>query len=67
MGNFSAIKKVSDVISIKETEMFELTGGRQIPFPLDEGRMYIIPGYQREISWTSDNVQILIDDLKKGS
>ena len=67
MGNLSAIKKVSEVMSVKETELFDLTGGRQIPFPLDEGRRYIIPGYQREISWTSDNVQILIDDLKKGS
>lgn len=67
MGNLSAIKKVSEVMAVKETELFDLTGGRQIPFPLDEGRRYIIPGYQREISWTSDNVQILIDDLKKGS
>lgn len=28
----------------------------------DKDREYLIPGYQREIRWSSDNVQILIDD-----
>lgn len=67
MGNLSAIKKVLEVMSVKSTDLFDFTGGRKIPFQLDEERIYIIPGYQREISWTAENVQILIDDLKKGS
>lgn len=29
-------------------------------------RKYIIPGYQREIKWDNEKVQILIDDLKEG-
>lgn len=66
MGNLSAIKRVSEVMSIEETKLYDLTGGRMIPFPLDEQREYIIPGYQREIRWSAENVQILIDDLSNG-
>ena len=58
MGNLSAIKKVLEVMSVKSTDLFDFTGGRKIPFQLDEERIYIIPGYQREISWTAENVQI---------
>ena len=32
-------------------------------YPLSENRCFCIPGYQREISWNTNNVQILIEDL----
>lgn len=31
-----------------------------------KGRKYIIPAYQREIRWTSENVIELVDDIQKG-
>lgn len=66
MSNLSAIKTVQDIISSKETTIYEIVGNRTRPFPLEESRVYIIPGYQRKIRWSSENVQILIDDLQNG-
>jgi len=43
-----------------------ITGELNRPFPLCENRVYIIPGYQREIRWSSEDVQTLIDDLIRG-
>lgn len=66
MGNLSAIKTVQEIISSKATTIYEIIGDRTRPFPLEESRIYIIPGYQRKIRWSSENVQILIDDLQNG-
>lgn len=66
MGNLSAIKTVQEIISSKATTIYEIIGDRTRPFPLEEDRIYIIPGYQRKIRWSSENVQILIDDLQNG-
>lgn len=66
MSNISGIKKVSDVLSNEETELYEVSGTLNRPFPLRENRVYVIPGYQREIRWSSEDVQTLIDDLTRG-
>ena len=34
---------------------------------LSKDREYIIPGYQREIRWNTNNIQVLLDDLKDNS
>lgn len=34
---------------------------------LKEGRVYNIPDFQREIRWTSDNVSVLVEDIKLGA
>lgn len=66
MSNISGIKKVSELLKNEKTEIYEITGELNRPFPLCENRVYIIPGYQREIRWSSEDVQTLIDDLTRG-
>lgn len=67
MPRVSGIKTVKELFCADEVELFAKTsGGRKLYVPLDEDRIYIVPGYQREIRWSIENVQILIDDLKKG-
>lgn len=67
MRNASGMKKVSEFFGSGKTDIYDTIGGRVQPVSLDENRIYIIPGYQREIRWASENVQILIDDLRKGA
>lgn len=67
MYNLSGIKKVEEILSINETEISTVKGGRKKDYILEKSRKYIIPGYQREIRWSEENVQTLIDDLKEGS
>ena len=66
MSNVSGMKKVSEFFGDAQTIIYDTIGGRKREVSLDENRVYIIPGYQREIRWSSENVQILIDDLEKG-
>ena len=68
MPNLSGIKKVNEIIISEEIVIYDKPkGGRERTVCLDEGREYIVPEYQREINWSTENVQILIDDLRKGS
>ena len=68
MPNLSGIKKVEEVLSCESVIIYDIPkGGRPRTVSLDENRKYIVPGYQREIRWSTENVQMLIDDLKKGS
>ena len=41
-------------------------GGKD-DYPLKKDREYNIPGYQREIRWNTNNIQVLLDDLKDNS
>ena len=67
MANLSGIKKVDEFFESEELVIYDIPkGGREKCVILEEGRKYVIPGYQREISWSTENVQILIDDLKQG-
>lgn len=66
MRTASGMKKVSEFFDRSQTVIFDTIGGRKQEVFLDENRVYLIPGYQREIRWSSENVQILIDDLVKG-
>ena len=68
MPNLSGIKKVNEIICSEEITIYDKPkGGRERTVCLDEGREYIVPEYQREIKWSTENVQTLIDDLRKGS
>lgn len=62
----SGMKKVSEFFDRGQTIIYDTIGERKQEVSLDENRVYLIPGYQREIRWSSENVQILIDDLGKG-
>lgn len=66
MRTASGMKKVSEFFDRGQTIIYDTIGGRKQEVFLDENRVYLIPGYQREIRWSSENVQILIDDLGKG-
>ncbi|MBB2181775.1 DUF262 domain-containing protein [Lachnospiraceae bacterium MD1] len=66
MRTASGMKKVSEFFDRGQTIIYDAIGGRKQEVFLDENRVYLIPGYQREIRWSSENVQILIDDLGKG-
>lgn len=68
MLTLSSIRKVQEILSRDEFSLYDKRkGDREKKVCFDKDRKYLIPGYQREIRWSSDNVQILIDDLKKGS
>lgn len=62
-------KPISEVITIREFLKNEETkfvyaenGNRKEEF-LKKNRQYIIPGYQRQISWNANNIQILMKDI----
>ncbi len=67
MANLSSIKTVKEVF---ENDLMTITdvprGGRSKFINFEKDREYIVPRYQREIRWSKDNVQILIDDLLIG-
>lgn len=67
MKILSGVKKVEEVMGVNQAYVYDSINGRESVIKLDENRIYVIPGYQREIRWSAENVQILIDDLKKGS
>lgn len=62
----SGIKLIREIFSTEKTVLVDVGGGRYDDRQLEENRKYIIPGYQREIKWDNEKVQILIDDLKEG-
>lgn len=49
MSNISGIKKVSELLGNEETMLYEISGNLKRPFPLGQNRVYVIPGYQREM------------------
>ena len=67
MRILSGIKKVGKILEQTEVIIYDNPNGREQTIALEKERIYVIPSYQREIRWESDNVQMLIDDLKKGS
>lgn len=66
MSILSGIKLIREIFSTEKTVLVDVGGGRYDDRQLEENRKYIIPGYQREIKWDNEKVQILIDDLKEG-
>lgn len=66
MSIISGIKLIREIFSTEKTVLVDVGGGRYDDRQLEENRKYIIPGYQREIKWDNEKVQILIDDLKEG-
>lgn len=66
MSILSGIKLIREIFSTEKTVLVDVGGGRNDNRQLEENRKYIIPGYQREIKWDNEKVQILIDDLKEG-
>ena len=68
MSNLSGIKNVKEIVSSDELIIYDKPkGGRERTIKLEKDREYIVPEYQREIKWSAENVQVLIDDLIKGS
>ena len=68
MQNLSGVKKVQEIMTSDELVVYDKPkGGREKTIVLESDREYIVPEYQREIKWSTENVQVLIDDLRKGS
>lgn len=64
LGIISPLKKF---MSNSNEEIYvTLKGEKEVVLSLKEGRIYDIPDFQREIRWTSDNVAMLIEDIKSG-
>ena len=67
MANLSGIKTVKEVFENEPMTIKDVSrGGIPKAIDFEKGREYIVPRYQREIRWSKDNVQILIDDLMGG-
>jgi uncharacterized protein with ParB-like and HNH nuclease domain len=64
LGIIASVKKF---ISNTDEEIYVTleAGKRKILF-LEKDRIYSIPDFQREIRWSSDNVALLIEDIKSG-
>lgn len=65
LGIIAPLKKFLSDTEQEITISFE--GKRNTILSLSAGRVYNIPDFQREIRWTSDNVSILIEDIKGGA
>ncbi len=68
MYNSSSIKTVKEIISSGEVIIHDVSsGGIDKNVTMENDREYVVPEYQREITWSSENVQVLIDDLMNSS
>lgn len=66
-----AIVSIKDLLQgEKEEEICYIRnakGGDPDKYMFKKDRIYNIPGYQREIRWSANNVQVLVDDLIDGN
>lgn len=67
MAIYSGTKKVKEILERNATDIVDKVCGRIETFELEDERIYIIPEYQRAITWSAGNVQLLIDNLLTGS
>ncbi len=64
LGIIAPLKKF---MSNSDEEIYvNLEGERKSALSLVQERIYNIPDFQREIRWSSDNVALLIEDIKSG-
>lgn len=62
------IVNINDFLCRDEKKV-TITGGKDesTAFVLSEGRQYNIPAFQREIRWSKENINILIQDIKSAN
>lgn len=60
------IVNVKDYLSDASVNV-KIVSGEETAFVLEKGRTYIIPDYQREIRWTSENLMDLLNDISHHS
>lgn len=64
----SSVIYIDQLLKKSETTiMYSDNGENSKKYKLNSKRKYIIPGYQREIQWRRNNLQVLIDDLLVGN
>lgn len=64
LGIIAPLKKF---MSNSDEEVYvTLDGDKKTILSLAKDRIYDIPDFQREIRWSSDNVALLIEDIKSG-
>ena len=62
----SAIVTVEELLGAGEKKIGFLRNTRskrREEYELPEDRIFNIPGYQREIRWDTNNIQVLVDDI----
>lgn len=64
LGIIAPIKKFLSDTDEKVTMFVESQKNTILSF--DSGRVYNIPDFQREVRWDTDNVSVLIEDIKNG-
>ena len=64
LGIIAPLKKFMS--NTKEEVTISIGGEKKVVLSLEEGRVYNIPDFQREIRWSCDNVAVLIEDIKSG-
>lgn len=64
LGIIAPLKKFMS--NSNEEVYVSLEGEKKTVLSLAKDRIYNIPDFQREIRWSSDNVALLIDDIKSG-
>nr|WP_296438413.1 DUF262 domain-containing protein [uncultured Acetatifactor sp.] len=65
LGIIAPLKKF--LSNTNEEIIMSVEGKKSTVLTLKEGRIYNIPDFQREIRWTSDNVSVLVEDIKSGA
>lgn len=64
LGIIAPLKKF---MSNSDEEVYvTLDGEKKTVLALVKDRIYDIPDFQREIRWSSDNVALLVEDIKSG-
>ncbi len=64
LGIIAPLKKFMS--NSKQDIYVSLEGEKKVVLSLEEDRTYNIPDFQREIRWSSDNVALLMEDIKSG-
>lgn len=63
----SGVMTIRTFLEKKNDKIGYVDCGSLEQWELHSNRKYVIPGYQREIKWKPENVQILLDDVSRGS
>ena len=65
LGIIAPLKKF--LSNTNENITMSIAGEKNTVLSLKAGRIYKIPDFQREIRWTSDNVSVIVEDIKSGA
>lgn len=62
----SEVKTIRQLLRNEEMEFVYIENGKSAVKKMEKNRQYVIPAYQRKISWNPHNMQILLKDVSSG-